>query len=212
MLASRHQCFIYEGAPSRHLPALASAARQSLSCGLRCLYLNSAPMVAGMASYLAALGVDVGLETAKGSLVLSSEQTHLTADRTFNVDRMLGTLDDAINEALKDGFEGLWASGDMTWEFGPERDFSKLVEYEWQLEELFHERPELHGVCLYHSDTLPREFLRKGLVVHPSLFINETLTRINPNYLRPERFSEAAAAHPEIDSALYHLRVHDGMD
>lgn len=49
----------------------------------------------------------------------------------------------ALDQALDDGYIGLWVTGDMTWEFGPEKNFAKLLEYEWRLEELFHRRPEL---------------------------------------------------------------------
>jgi hypothetical protein len=73
--ASRHQCLIYEGAPSRHLPAVAAATLDKLQQNYRCLYLNSPPMVAGMRSYLAAAGVDVAHEVGKASLVLSAKRS-----------------------------------------------------------------------------------------------------------------------------------------
>jgi hypothetical protein len=79
--APRHQCLIYEGAPSRHLPALAAVMLQKLQQDYRCLYLNSLPMVAGMRSYLAAAGVDVAHQVGKASLVLSSDQRHLAGGR-----------------------------------------------------------------------------------------------------------------------------------
>ena len=90
--ASRHQCLVYGGPPSRHLPALAEATRQRLGENYRCLYLNSAPMVAGMRSYLAAAGIDVELELRKGSLVLSSEQSHLV-EGIFDPDSMIHMLE-----------------------------------------------------------------------------------------------------------------------
>ena len=68
-----------------------------------------------------------------------------------------------FNQALKDGYQGLWATGDMTWEFGPARDLSKLLEYEWRLEEFIREHPQMGGICQYHTDTLPREILRKRM-------------------------------------------------
>ena len=74
---ARHQCLIYQGAPSRHLPAVAAVASQKLRQHYRCVYLNSEPMVAGMRSYLAAAGVDVAHEVKKGSLVLTSERRQL---------------------------------------------------------------------------------------------------------------------------------------
>lgn len=50
---------------------------------------------------------------------------------------MMQTLADAFSQAMNDGYAGLWASGDMTWEIGGDKDFSRLLEYEWRLEEFF---------------------------------------------------------------------------
>ncbi len=180
----RHQCLIYQGPPSRQLPGLAAAARSMLEKNYRCLYLNSPPMVAGMRSYLAAQGVDVAIEVKKGSLVLSSDQQHLD-NGSFDVDRMLSALEEALQQALKDGYQGLWATGDMTWEMGPQKDFSKLMEYEWRLEQFFRQNPGISGICQYHADTLPNASVLVGLQAHASVFISETLTLMNPHYVYP---------------------------
>jgi len=197
---SRHQCLIYDGPPSEKLPVLATMIRQKLGQGYRCLYLNSAPMVAGMRSYLAALDVDVANEIAEGRLVLSSEPT--SSDKGFDVDAMLLLLEDALDQALTDRYKGLWATGDMTWEFTPEKDLTRLLEYEWGLEELFRKRPELCGICQYHRETLPPEALRQGLLTHHSIFINETLSRVNPYFVRPELCAEQRAADGELDEMV----------
>src|SRR5580698_2333485 len=118
----RHQCLIYEGPPSRKLPMLAAELKRKLNDGYRCLYLNSAPMVAGVRSYLAASGMDVASEVAKARLVLSSEPT--TSATGFDGDNLLFQLEEALDQALNDGYKGLWATGDMTWEFGPKKDFT----------------------------------------------------------------------------------------
>src|SRR5579872_1815958 len=157
--SSRHQCLIYKGSPSRHLPALAALMRQKLDERHRCLYLDSPPMVAGMRSYLAAAGMNVAGEVKKGSLVLSSDQGHL-ANGHFDADRMLLSLEGAVRDALGAGYQGLWATGDMTWEFGSKREFGKLLDYEWKLEDLFRREPCISGICQYHIDTLPQEAVR----------------------------------------------------
>lgn len=46
---------------------------------------------------------------------------------------MIDMLETAIQAALADGYAGLLATGDMTWEFGSEKELSKLLEYEWRL-------------------------------------------------------------------------------
>jgi hypothetical protein len=177
----RHQCLIYEGAPSRQLPALVATIRQMLGANYRCLYLNSPAMVAGMSSYLAAQGMDVAHEVSKTSLVLSSDQSHLSGGN-FDVEEMIGKLEYAIVQAMRDGYKGLWATGDMSWEFGSERNLQKLLRYERQLEELFRRQPTLCGICQYHGDLLPHEIVRHGLLSHRAVFINETLSRINSQY------------------------------
>jgi hypothetical protein len=188
--ASRHQCLIYDGAPSRHLASMAAVVSDKLAQNYRCLYLNSGPMVAGMQSSLTALGVDVIGEMSKTSLLLSSEQQHLV-DGRFEIDAMIETLEGTLNQALADGYAGLWASGDMTWEMGPDRDFLKLLEYERRLEEFFREHDEITGICQYHADTMPPQALREGLAAHRSLYVNETLSLVNPYYVPAGTFPDA---------------------
>lgn len=201
---SRHQCLIYDGAPSEQLPAIAAALQRKLNEGYRCLYLNSPPMVAGMRSYLSAKGIDVANEIAKGRLILSSEPTTL-ADGGFDVALMLNKLEETLDQALKDGCKGLWATGDMTWEFGSEKNLEKLAEYEWRLEELIRKREGLCGICQYHQDTLPREAARRGLLTHRTIFINETLSRINPHYVSSKLLSGLLANSGELDQTITEL-------
>lgn len=203
--ASRHQCQIYEGAPSRQLPAISAALREKLRQNQRCLYLNSRPMVAGLKSQLAADGLDVEAEMARGSLMFSSEQTHLVGDWEFDVSGMIRSLKRALEDALQGGYSGLWATGDMSWEFGPAKDFSKLLEYEWRLERFIRENPQMGGICQYHAASLPQEVLRTGLIAHGSLFVNQTLSMINPHFLKPGSLRPAASAGTDLDGFIHRV-------
>lgn len=193
---TRHQCLIYEGAPSQKLRTLAVILQRKLNEGYRCLYLNSPPMVAGMRSTLAALDVDVAYEVANARVVLSSDT--LLPGSDFNCREMLVKLENFLDQALDDGYKGLWATGDMSWEFGHKKNFSKLLEYEWGLEEIFRSRKEFCGICQYHHDTLPPDAMRQSLLTHPTILINETLSRINPHYLK-------SAIPAAINSSTYEL-------
>ncbi len=179
--SQRHQCLIYEGAPSRHLDSLAQTLMEKLKANHRCLYLNSPAMVAGMRSYLSAAGLDLKEHTGSGALVLSSDQGHLV-DGKFDVDAMVKLLGQALRQAIDDGYAGLWATGDMTWELGGERNLDKLLEYERRLEEFMKNNPALSGVCQYHRDMLPPHAVRTALDTHRALYINATLSQLNPEY------------------------------
>ena len=184
-METRHQCMIYAGSPAKQLPGLASLIREKLRGDVRCLYLNAPPMLAGLRSYLAATGLDVAREVANGALVLSSGQGHMK-DRRFDAEGLLSVLADETDRALHEGYKGLWAAGDMTWEFGPEKNFAKLREYEYGLEDLFRKKSALQGICQYHTDTLPVDVVEEALYTHRACYINETLSRMNPYYVPPE--------------------------
>jgi hypothetical protein len=177
----RHQCMVYTGAPSVHLRPVSLVIRERLRQGHRCIYLNSAPMVAGMRSYLAAAGVDVEEETRESNLVLSSERPHIVNGR-FELDGMLASLQTELERALRDGHAGLWATGDMTWEMGPDQDVKKLQEYEQRLDAFLHAHPQMGGICQYHADTLRKELVDQALLLHPAIFLNETLSILNTQY------------------------------
>jgi hypothetical protein len=65
----RHQCLIYQGAPSRHLDRVAREIVEKLRTNTRCLYLNSPALVVGMRSRLWTLGLDVAREVNEGGLL-----------------------------------------------------------------------------------------------------------------------------------------------
>jgi hypothetical protein len=91
----------------------------------------------------------------------------------------------------------------MSWEFGLKKDFSKLLEYEWRLEEFFQRQQAFCGVCQYHRESLPRRAMQDGIVSHSSIFVNETLSRVNPHYVRSESFAgRMQPVRPELDALL----------
>ncbi len=201
----RHQCFIYDGHPARHLPAIAAAIRGKLAEGYRCLYLHSPAVVEMMSARLAEEQVNVAVAVAKGALVLSSEPV-VSESGIFDTEAMILRLEAAVNQALDDGYNGLFATGDLTWELGTNKEnFSKLLEYEWRLEKLFQKQPALSGICQYHHDTLPCEVVRQGLVCHQAIFLNETLSRINSYYACSIPRAEAASRDPKLDQAIMKL-------
>jgi hypothetical protein len=202
--STRHQCHMYDGGALVGIRKMAPPMIRSLGEGRRCLYFNSPELVAEMTNCLEASGLDVDAEVSNGSLLLSSDQSHLAGGQ-FEIDRMLDSLETAVEDASDDGYGGLWAVGDMAWEFGPVENFAKLLTYERRLEELFRRQPTLSGVCQYHVATLPREALHHGLISHSSIFVNESLTRVNPTYLRAPRTETRIADNIKLDEFIAEL-------
>jgi DcmR-like sensory protein len=142
-------------------------------------------MVAGIRSYLAAGGLNVRKAIENRALILTSDQSHLKEGR-FDADSMLKLLSEAVAEALEDGYHGLWASGDMSWELGGGAEFEVLLKYERGLEDLFIKQPALSGICQYHQELLPVEAVKAAVYTHRSIYVNQTLSRLNPYYVQPD--------------------------
>jgi len=173
---------MYHGSSSCPAPMIAAVIRERLQQRRRCIYFDSKPMVAGLQADLAQIGVDVAREIARNSLIFSSHLGHLRDDHTFDIEEMIATLEGSLNQALRDGYAGLWASGDVAWEFGPKGDFGQLVQYETRLEDFVSTHAEFSGICLYDASVLPPDAMQNGHELHPSLFISETQSRLNPAY------------------------------
>lgn len=157
-------------------------------------------MVAGLRWTLTALGLDVNREVAQSRLVLSSD-SFASSGGEFDVSEKLRQLEGALDQALSDGYAGLWATGDMTWEFGSEKSLQKLVEYEFGLEGVFRRRKELSGICQYHRDTLPPVSVREAVLTHPAVFINETLSWMNPKFIASGDLADRQATDAELTEA-----------
>ena len=167
---------IYEGSDQQQFPYVAAILAEELRAGARCVYLNSPDIIFAFRAYLAHAGVDVDSEIAQGTLILSAERSHLAND-LFSADMMIEGLTELIRQAQAAGFQKLWVTGDMTWEFGNRKNFTELLAYERALERMFQQHPILHGICQYQQDTLPTSAIRDALCAHQSVYLNQTLFR-----------------------------------
>src|SRR5580700_9285697 len=186
---SKHKCLIYEGDPSEQLRVVVPLLMDGLQDNWRCLYLGSPDAVAMVHSALDDHGVDTKHQTDRGALVLSSDRSHLT-NGVFDPKKMIDGLCTTIDGAVRDGFGGLCATGDMRWELGADANFVRLVEYEALLEQVFRERP-LRGICQYHRNILPESAVREALLTHRSAYLGDVLNRDNLFYIPPELLLDA---------------------
>jgi signal transduction histidine kinase len=170
-----------------------------LAQNYRCLYLGSPDMLAMITTALDERGVNTGAAMSRGALQLSSDRGHLATGR-FDPRAMVDGLCTAIDDAVRDGFAGLCATGDMRWELGDDANFDRLLEYEALLEQVFRHRP-LRGICQYHRDTLPGRAIRDALLSHRSVFMGDALNHDNLFYIPPELLLDRDAQYGDWMSA-----------
>lgn len=161
----------------------------SLQDNWRCLYLGDPESVHMVGSALTAKGVNTMRESDRGALIFSSEREHLDGGK-FEPSAMIDGLCQMIDEAVADGYNGLWATGDMMWEMGSDENFDYLTEYEALLEQVFRTKPLL-GVCQYRKDVLPNRAIKEALMTHPNVFVGQEYTQENLYFMPPEFFLQS---------------------
>ncbi|MBV8878869.1 MAG: MEDS domain-containing protein [Planctomycetaceae bacterium] len=180
---SRHKCLIYDGHPREQLPVVVPLLLTGLREGRRCLYLGDPKTVELVEAALAERGIDVGAELRRGALLLTSDRSHLDGG-DFDPAALVQMLRGLIDGAVRDGFTGLCATGDMMWELGNERNFDRLLEYEALLETVFQEKP-LMGICQYRRDVVPARAIQDALLAHSSVHVGSELPLDNLFYIPP---------------------------
>lgn len=131
-----HVCCYYDSAADQSEVVVAYI-EQGLKRSERCLYIADDRSVAEVAGFLGGAGIDVRKQLSRGALVLiSSKEAHLKSGR-FDCEAMLALLNDAVEQALNDGFNGLRAAGEMTWILTGAPGSNEALEYEALMNEFY---------------------------------------------------------------------------
>jgi len=105
----------------------------------------------------------------------------------FDPDHMIGELTQTIKDALKEGYVGVRATGEMNWALETFTGTGRIFEYEALLNTFFHENPHMIGMCQYDMRCFTPEPILKVLNTHPYA-IKGTEIFNNFYYIPPEQF------------------------
>jgi len=166
-----HICLVYETADEQRSVAARYLA-DGLQRGERCLYV--AESRAALEQFRISLrdeGIDAEAFAGSGALVeRTSHEVHLL-DGTFDCERMLHVLNEAVESALNDGFHGLRACGDMSWLLEDASGSDQVVAYEALLNQFF-QGVRGAGMCLYDRQRLPVEMIEHAFATHSTAIVD----------------------------------------
>ena len=169
--------------PQEQARIAASFLHLGLTRGERCIFVGSPQANSMIEKSLGAAGVDVPGESQAERLVITSDRDYLDGGR-WSTEKMLGFLENAYESAIAEGFSALRAVGDVSWQVGPDRDFSEIVRYEALLD-LFFNGKRMTGICQYPKENCPVEILNGILDVHPIVAIDASVGN-NVHYVPAE--------------------------
>jgi hypothetical protein len=176
----QHICTVYD-TREEQLAVAAAYVADGLAEHERCLYAaESLEALANFRRALSAHDVDVVAEEFSGALLLlTTDSTHLEGG-SFDTERMLRMLNEAVEAALDAGFRGLRTCGDMSWLLWGAPGSEHVLEYEALLNQFFPTVRAL-GMCQYDRAKLPANIIDGALATHPCVVVDNRL-RPNPSY------------------------------
>lgn len=152
----------------------------------KCLYIVDENTREGLTAAFKELGTDISGCEASGQFVFLTKENSYLKEGLFDPERMLQLLQEAQEEALRQGYNGLRVTGEMTWVFAGLPGSEKLAEYEAKLNRFF-PQSKATAVCQYNEARFPAGILLDVIHTHPLVFLCGALCR-NPYYVPAEIF------------------------
>ena len=166
-----HICVLYE-TEAEQLAIAAEYLADGLRAGERAFYVaESDAALARFRAALTRLGINAAAMVKRGALVEATHDEAHLADGSFDSERMLRLLNEAIEAALDDGLKGLRACGDMSWLLKEPAGASQIVEYEALLNQFF-DGVLGAGMCQYDIRRLPPDLIDHALATHSTVVLD----------------------------------------
>ncbi len=183
--ANHDHCAMIYDSPDEQLDFIVPYLRLGLERGEKSVYIyddnDADTVIAAMEEH----GIDVGAATACGALSIITKSHAYLKNGDFDPDWMIDFLAQAVEDAKKQGFPAVRASGEMTWALGPTGDaHARLLEYECKLNAFFPEY-DMSGICQYNRHRFSPSTLMHVIHTHPRIVFRGMVCE-NPYYIPPE--------------------------
>jgi len=142
---------------------------------------------------------------SKQFVFLTKRQAYLK-NGYFDPDRMIKLLRQTERLALKEGYKGLRATGEMSWSFTKLPGVERLIEYEAKLNNFF-PKSKCIAICQYNEKKFNAEILLDVLHTHSITVIHGSVCE-NPYFI--PSFEFIARMEGKIPKGIYE-RVRDGI-
>lgn len=170
-----------------------------LQNGERCLYICYESDPSEIRNRLRAVRVDVEQRIQTGDLELVDSREYYTGSG-FDPDEMVGKLEEAAEDTLAAGYEGLRVAGENSWSFELEEAFDKIVEFEAKWDQNCPGIPA-KTLCQYDIDRFSESAIIQALRTHQFVIYRNTLCEI-PYHVRPEQHQNDGDPDPNIVTVL----------
>lgn len=179
-----HFAIIYDR-PDEQLDFIVPFLRLGLERGEKAVYIYDDNSAETVIEAMERHGIDVGAATASGALTIITKAHAYLKNGDFDPDWMIQFLAQAVEDAKKEGFPAVRASGEMTWALSPAGNVDdRLIEYECKLNRFFPDY-DMGGICQYNRRRFRAQTLMHVIHTHPKVVFRGQICD-NPYYIPAE--------------------------
>lgn len=158
---------------------------EGLKANDRCFYAAAPEIIAKVAGALKKQGIDVEQAVQKDQLVLLNEKAPLLKDGKFDAKYLVDLYRQDIDNALKEGWDHVRATADMSWLIDGDEGREGILYYEALSTELFNDTEKVHALCQYNTALMSGQEIIELLKIHPWALIDNRLGE-NPFWIDPD--------------------------
>ena len=168
-----HVCCFYE-TTEKQRAMLMPFLREGLERGRKVVYVLDAISPEAILAYFRRGGLDVEPYLTRGQMVfLTSDETHVR-EGVFDPDRMIVQLQAQTDQALAEGYGGLYITCETAWALRGVPGSERLIEYEGKVNEFF-PGSKCVALCQYDWRSFGPQLLMDVLSTHPVAVVNAVL-------------------------------------
>jgi PAS domain S-box-containing protein len=198
-----HVCLIYHDTVEQ-MAAVVPFVTDGMARRERCVYLADGRTVEEVAMALAAAGVDIAGQGARGALVLATWPDG-DGPEDLGPTGFLAFLGRHVDDTLAAGFTGVRVAVEMTSLLSGKIPVERLIEYEAVANTWFFPTSRAMALCQYSRRRFPATVIRRALGLHP-LIIRGGRVAPNLQYEPPDvELDDASRAH-RVDWMIGELR------
>ena len=163
--------------------------RVGLSLSEKCLFAAAPPQIKELREELRKLGIDVEKVIASGQLVLYETREPFLADsKRFDPYYLLSSHQTFIAKALREGWQAVRISIDMTWLVKDIATPEQILKYEAASDAVFtFQNAPIIALMHYDHSKLVPSLVVEMLKLHPISVVGKYIKR-NPYYLNSEQY------------------------
>lgn len=198
--------------PGNHLVALYRDEREvmgyvtafiqsSLAKNARCIYITGAMDTPELLSQWAELWTQGNKD---GELLFVDRSDVYTQNGAFSPDRMVKMIKTLVEDALKEGYQFLAITGELSWLVEYPQAEELMVEYEWKLNKHVFDEYPVSALCRYNLNMFSDDLIRSIIQTHPIILWQNKIHN-NPYYIPPANPDESPKVKHQVQVWLENI-------